>query len=201
MKIKLLIIIVLLLALPIGVFYTTSGAEANQVQNDEVVVTPILRDYDDDKPFPEELGATPWTDFAVHGTAWIRELPAQFSSFQAKGWGTVAKVKAAGYQWVHIPIPYATYLEDVAQKVRYVEFCAQSSNGAATKPVKLDIWAHNVRISSTSISWPADNAIHCFGVNYSPGVWKQDIGVSVSLYFANTTDKITLYKAWLQTER
>ncbi len=201
MRIKLMVVMVLLLALPFGLFFATSGVEANQVQSDEVVVTPILRDFDDGQPFPEEIGALPWTDFAVHGTAWVRENAGQFSMFKPYGWGTAAKVKASGYQWVHIAIPYTTYLEDVAQKVRYVEFCAVSTNGAATKPVKMDVWANTVKISSTPISWPADNARHCFGVTYSPGVWYQDLGVSVQLYFANTTDKITLYKAWLQTEK
>lgn len=198
MRIKLMVVMVLLLALPFGLFFATGGVEANQVQSDEVEVIPILRDYDE--TIEADRGATPRSDFAVHGSSWARESPSMFSSFKVMGWGTAAKVKAAGYQWVHISIPYLTYIEDIPQYVRYVEFCAASTNGASTKPVKLDVWAHTTRISSTAISWPADNGIHCYGVTYNPAVWKQDIGVSVQLYFANSTDKITLYKAWLQTQ-
>jgi hypothetical protein len=162
MKIKLLVVMILLLALPFGLFFATGGVEANTVQSDDVEVIPILRDYDE--TIETDRGATPRSDFAVHGSGWARENPGQFSSFKVMGWGTTAKVKAAGYQWIHMAIPYLTYIEDVAQKVRYVEFCAASTNGASTKPVKLDVWAHGTRVSSTAIAWPADNAIHCFGV-------------------------------------
>jgi hypothetical protein len=147
------------------------------------------------------VAATPWTDIAVHGTMWNPELRGKFSLFKPLGWGTATKVKAAGNQWVHIPIPYITYLEDVAQKIRYVEFCAQSSAGSTTKPTALHLWAGSKRFYAGAISWPANNNYNCSGASFSPGVWKEDLGVSVLLHYENTTDSITLYKAWAQFER
>jgi hypothetical protein len=159
-------------------------------------------------PYGEDLStktardsAAPWTDISVHGTMWTPELRGKFSMFRPLGWGTATKVKAAGNQWLHIPIPYITYLEDVAQKVRFVQFCAQSSNGSATKPTALHLWANGTRFYAGAVTWPADNAYHCAGVSFSPGVWKEDLGVSVSLHYANAVDSITLYKAWAQFER
>lgn len=142
---------------------------------------------------PESPGRT---DVVAHGTAWQPEKPKNFSLFQRVGWGTVTRRTAAGNDWVHISVPMITRLEDRLQKIARVEFCAQSTNGAASRPVRIDLWANDVMFKSQVIGWPADNAYHCVQVLFNPPVWQPTLGVSVYLQFANATDKITLYKAW-----
>jgi hypothetical protein len=139
-------------------------------------------------------------DFTTHGTAWVREKPSKFKTFKYYGWGTVAKVKAAGVgdQWVHIAVPFPSRMANSLMNIKYVEFCAQSTNGASTKPTRMDLWDYTGRFLSKSISWPADNSAHCFGYTYSSPSFHQDLGISVLLHFANTTDKITLDKAWVR---
>lgn len=147
---------------------------------------------------PEPSGEAVRTDLAMHGTLWTAELRGQFQIFQPKGWGTTTRVKAASLQWVHIPLPYATFINGVAQRIQYVEFCAQSSNGAISKPVRMDLWANNQRFLSKNIGWLANNAIQCRNHAFATPVWKEDLGLSVLLNFANATDQITLYKAWVR---
>lgn len=195
MKLRLIATLILVLLLPFGLSFKTTGAEANPELQEPEVTSGV---YNGAEPVPYERGAT-FTDYAIHGTAWVRQNPGQFSMFKTFGWGTEAKVKAAGDQWVHIPIPFTTYINGVSQKVTHLEFCAKSSNGAITKPVRLDVWASDTLVKWANITWAADNNLHCGYINISPGVWYQDIGISVKLHFANTTDKITLYKAWLST--
>ncbi len=143
---------------------------------------------------PESPGRT---DVVAHGTAWQPEYPSHFSLFQRMGWGTTARRKTTGGdEWVHISVPMITRLEDRLQKIAKVQFCAQSTNGASSRPVRVDLWANNVMFRSQVIGWPADNAYHCVDVLFNPPVWQPTLGVSVLLHFANATDKITLYKAW-----
>jgi len=189
----------LLLPLLFGNASATTGAQVNP--DAQTGVTSGVSDYDENGPRSKPEGATPWTDFSMHGTAWVRETPGAFLRWKIMGWGIEAKAKAAGYQWVHIPMPFTTYLEDVAQKVNHVEFCAQSTNGAATKPVTLHARTSAALVGNVAVTWAANNNRQCAWINWSPGVWREDIGISVQLYFANTTDQITLYKAWLRTER
>jgi hypothetical protein len=137
-------------------------------------------------------------DYTNHGTAWVPELRAKFSLFKPVGWGTMTKAKVAGNQWVHIPVPYPSRIADTLVKIKYVEFCAQSSSGVATKPIRLDLWDYTGRFYSTNIAWPANNNKFCFGHEFNPPIWQQDLGVSVLLHFANATDTITLYKAWVR---
>lgn len=138
------------------------------------------------------------TDIALQGTMWQPERPKQFKNWFTRGWGTELKRKptASADQWVHIGVPLLTYLEDRPQKVTYVEFCAASSNGAATKPTEMDLWDNDQLIGTYSITWPADNAYHCFGHNFGAGNWRSALGVTVLLHFANANDLIVLYKAW-----
>jgi hypothetical protein len=146
-----------------------------------------------------ERVSTGFTDVVNYGTAWVPELRGKFALWRPYGWGTEARVKAAGVgtQWVHIPLPLLSYNEGSALYVSYVEFCAKSSNGAQTRPVKLDIWADtNDRFVSQVVTWAPNNSRQCVGATLSPAVWKASLGVSVQLNFANTTDTITLYKAW-----
>lgn len=138
-------------------------------------------------------------DFTNHGTAWVPENRASFLAFIPRGWGSATRVKAAGSQWVHIPIPYPTLMAGSLMYIKYVEFCAKSSNGASTKPIQMDLWeAGGTKFYSGAVSWPADNAYHCVGHTFSPATWRQDLGISVLLSYANTTDVITLYKAWVR---
>ncbi|MBC7224541.1 MAG: hypothetical protein H5T59_09770 [Anaerolineae bacterium] len=152
----------------------------------------------EDEAGPESPGRT---DVAIHGTTWRPEWPRRFSLFKVMGWGTETKSKNAnGSEWVHVAVPMITRLEGRLQKIRKVEFCARSTNGAATRPIRVDLWGGKKRFVTQAIAWPADNKCHCFWVSFNPPVWKEDLGVSVLLYFANTSDKITLHKAWVQLE-
>lgn len=154
---------------------------------------------------PAERAATGFVDTVSYGTDWNPENRNYMSLWKWFGWGIEAKLKAArapGYVWVHIPITLLSYNEGSAMKIDYVEFCAMSTNGVATKPTDLHLWEEtgsgdgSDRFYTSVISWPADNNTHCIGADLNPAVWKQSLGVSVRLYFANSTDKITLGKAW-----
>jgi len=148
-----------------------------------------------DAPFsPESPGRT---DIAVQGTLWRPERPRQFSLFQVKGWGIETKKKVAGDEWVHITVPLITRLENRLQKIGKVEFCAKSTNGTATKPVRIDLWANKAQFKSQVIAWPADNNYHCIAISFSPAIWKESLGISVLFHYANSADRITLYKAWV----
>jgi hypothetical protein len=148
---------------------------------------------------PSLGGEAVFTDMAMHGTLWTPEIRTNFALFRPYGWGTATKVKAASLQWVHIPLSYATYINGVAQKIQYVEFCAQSSNGGVSGPTRMDLWAHNVRFLQEHFAWPFTNNIACHGHLFATPVWKQDLGVSVQLAFSSAADTITLYKAWVRT--
>ena len=147
----------------------------------------------------EKYAANPGDyDYTTHGTDWVNETPAKVA-FSYKGWGTIARAKTtAGQYWVHIPISYPSVIAGSAMKIKYVEFCAQSTNGAATKPIQMDLWEYPGKFLTVGIAWPADNAKHCFGYTFTTPAWRQDLGISVLLNFANTVDKITLYKAWVR---
>jgi hypothetical protein len=153
---------------------------------------------------PTQRAATGSVDTVSYGTDWNPENRNFLSLWKWFGWGIEAKMKAArapGYTWVHIPITLLSYNEGSQLKIDYVEFCAQSSNGVATKPTALHLWEEtgtgsNRFYQNNAVSWPADNNMHCIGADINPPVWKQSLGVSVRLYFANSTDKITLGKAW-----
>ncbi|MGQ9714280.1 MAG: hypothetical protein ACUVST_05895 [Anaerolineae bacterium] len=148
----------------------------------------------DAPPSPEGPGRT---DVVAHGTAWQPQVPKNFSLFQKVGWGTVARRKTTGGdEWVHIAVPMITRLEDRLQKIAKVQFCAKSSNGAATRPTRVDLWGDNTMFKSQVIGWPADNAYHCVDILFDPPVWQPTLGVSVLVHFANATDLITLYRAW-----
>ncbi|MFH2038600.1 MAG: hypothetical protein ABIJ65_04110 [Chloroflexota bacterium] len=137
-------------------------------------------------------------DFTTHGTAWVAELPTQFDIFRPNGWGISVSSKKAGYFWVHIPISYPSRIANDGMEIKYVEFCAQSTNGAITKPVTMDLWEYPGKIVSVPVTWAANNNKQCFGYTFSPAVWAQDLGISLKLKFANPAHKITLYKAWVR---
>ncbi len=137
-------------------------------------------------------------DFTNHGTDWVAENRGAFSLFNPVGWGTQTRSTAAGQRWVHIPIPYPSRIANTMMRISYVEFCAQSSNGVGTRPIRMDLWDYVSMFSSAPVAWPADNARHCVGRALNPPVWKQDLGVSVLINYANNADTITLYKAWVR---
>lgn len=155
---------------------------------------------------PEQRAATGFVDTVSFSTAWVPELKGAFGNkWKTYGWGVEASVKPArapGYQWVHIPITYLTYNEGSPLYIDLVQFCARSSNGAATKPTEIHLWeAHSGAIGATrfhtqAITWAANNNTQCITADLTPNVWKQSLGISVRLYFANATDTITLGKAW-----
>lgn len=128
----------------------------------------------------------------------MAQYPTAFTNFDPYGWGTFVRAKAAGDQWIHMAIPLITYLEGRPQKISRVEFCAKPSNGVSSRPIRIDIWANGGRFVAKAIAWPADNLYHCYYVPFDPPVWKEALGVSILLHFANTADTITMYKAWVR---
>lgn len=141
-----------------------------------------------------------YTDLAVQGTMWQPQTRGAFKQFMPVGWGTATQLKPNKPldQWVHIGLPLITRQDSALRYIRYVEFCAWASNGAVTKPTAMDLWANGSAIGHYPFSWPADNGYHCYGRTFTPAIWKEALGISVLLHFANTTDTITLAKAWVQ---
>jgi hypothetical protein len=136
------------------------------------------------------------THLVMYGTAWVPERRGQIK-FTYIGWGTIfQKKKAAGGEWVHIPIPLATYVKGVSQKISSVEFCAKISS-ANSRPTEIDLWDVDNRFYIGTITgWPV-NKVHCHSVGFNPPVWRSSLGMSVHLSFANLTDTIVMYKAWV----
>jgi hypothetical protein len=137
-------------------------------------------------------------DFTNHGTAWVPQVGTSFSLFSPKGLGMLTKVKVAGQQWVHIPMPYPSVIAGSGMYIAHVEFCAISTNGTSTRPIRWELWSNSGRFYVANITWPADNAEHCISHAFAAPVWQEDLGISVLLKFANTTDQITLRKAWVR---
>lgn len=177
----------------------TPQTAANADAQEALTTSEVLAGIDgEEEAGPESPGRT---DVALHGTAWRPEWPRHFSLFKVMGWGTETKSKTANNnEWVHIAVPMITRLESRLQKIGRVELCARSTNGAATGPIRVDLWGGKKRFVSQVIAWPADNKYHCFWVSLNPPVWKEDLGISVLLHYANTSDKIILYKAWVLLE-
>ncbi len=138
-------------------------------------------------------------DFTTHGTAWVPEVRSYFKVFNPKGWGMATQAQAAGSYWVHIPVPFPTRIAGSLMNIKYVQFCAKSTNGASTKPVRMDLYeANGNKFLSVAVSWWADNAYHCWGYTFGTPVFREDLGISLYLTYANATDAITLYKAWVR---
>lgn len=130
----------------------------------------------------------------AHGTAWVPEIRAEFARWRPVGWGMQAKVKPAGVgdQWVHIPLTAAPFVDGSLTGLYSLSFCARSSYGARTMPIQVDVWNGSVRIHGEPVTWWADNAEHCWTIDFAQPKWVMTLGVSVLLHFANTTDQITL---------
>jgi hypothetical protein len=136
------------------------------------------------------------TDMVAHGTAWIAERPPKFKRFITYGWGTLTRRMSRGNEWVHAPIPFISRLEGDRTFVSYVEFCAISTNGAKSKPIRIDVWDNTVRIASQAVTWAANNNVQCHGVTISPAVMAQSLGISVQVHYQNGIHDVTLLKAW-----
>lgn len=145
---------------------------------------------------PEARLTTGDTDHVAHGTAWVAQREWKFQKIIHYGWGTWFKKRLPGNEWIHVSIPWTSYLDGSWVDVKFVQFCAQSTNGTVTKPIRVDIWENDNQIASQPIAWPADNLYHCVDVNFTPSYWAESIGVSVLVHFENKADKITFYKAW-----
>jgi hypothetical protein len=161
--------------------------------------SPLVAGAGNSAPAPgEDLTAriTGASFMTAHGTAWVPELRGRFAKWRPVGWGMQAKVRAAGVgdQWVHIPMPMAPWLDDTTTWVFYVTFCAQSSNGARTKPIQIDVWSGSTRIYTSPVNWEATNARRCANFEISRTL-VTSVGISVLLHFATTTDEITLEEA------
>lgn len=141
------------------------------------------------------LGAANNTDVPVQGTAWVAEVRGHLSLFRPYGWGTEVKRKTAGSDWFHIHIPVHSVEDGSTRYVTYIEFCYKTSN-TATYVNRMDIWNNGSSVASKNLSAPADTAYHCYGYTFSTKTWFESVGLSVRGTFANSNDKITLYKAW-----
>jgi len=148
---------------------------------------------------PDTRASEGYSDLVNYGTAWVPQYRNKFSAWRPMGWGIEAKVKAAGVgdQWVHIPIPLMSVEEGTFVKIAYVEFCAKSSNGAVTKPIRMHLRTDAGLFGDQAVVWAANNNRQCFGITLSPAVWRESLGVSVLVHFANTSDMMTFYKAWV----
>jgi hypothetical protein len=159
--------------------------------------TPLTAEADDPAPVaaPNPTArATGTLTVASHGTAWVAERRNKFSLWRPVGWGTQARVKLAGVgdQWVHIQVPAESFVNGYMTGLYSAQFCAQSSNGAQTRPIQIDMWNGTTRFYTAAINWWTDNAEHCWVVNFTPAKWTVTMGISVLVHFANTTDQITL---------
>ncbi len=143
---------------------------------------------------PDMMPAAGIYDFVAHGTAWVPQRRGKFN-WKPYGWGTEAKKKVVGDEWVHISIPTATRIDGPRWKVNYVQFCAKSS-AVGTKPVTMDIWDNKTKIASVPIVGWNDTKYHCAWKSFSPSIKHQSLGVSVKLHYAHAMDTITLYKAF-----
>ena len=190
---------IIFLFLIIGVLITSSvalGAPARQesvepeLEGETFIYTP-----GEDEP----LAITGTTDLVSQGTGGVSARKGMFSLFKYLGWGTVTRAKsfaAPTDEWVHIPVPMMTRLDGDWMYIKYVQFCAKSTDGANTKPIGLHLRSNNDLFGNYAITWPADNKYHCFGVSLN--TWKESLGVSVKLHYADAISKITLYKVWVQ---
>lgn len=137
-------------------------------------------------------------DIATQGTEWVVERKWKFKVNMPLGWGVRTKAKAATQEWIHIPLSYTTFLDGTAMKLSKVEFCAAATNPTQTKPVRMDVWAKNQRISQKNLTWPNSTGIVCQWIDYASPKWYESIGISVLVNYANDKDKVTFYKAWLR---
>ena len=140
-------------------------------------------------------------DFATFGTEWQPEVRGQFTWFVPRDWGTQVKATGGTDRWVHIAIPFATYIAGTPMKISHIEFCAKTSNAAGgTKPTEVTATSDtgNTWLGGPSIGhkWP-DNALHCWYFDDPTPSFFPNLGLNVKLHFANTGDMITLYKAWV----
>jgi hypothetical protein len=149
---------------------------------------------------PDTRASEGYSDLVNFGTAWVPQSRSKFSAWRPMGWGIEARVKPAGVgdQWVHIPIPFMAVEEGTAVKIAYVEFCAKSSNGGFTKPIRMHLRSEDTLFGDQAVVWAANNSRQCFHIELSPAVWQQSLGVSVLVHFASTSDMMTFYKAWVR---
>lgn len=147
-----------------------------------------------------ERAITGMTDVVAHGSAWVPQLRNRFSRWWPLGWGTEVRSKPAFVgqdQWVHISIPLTARISDTPLRIERVEFCAKSTNGAQTRPVRLDLWSEYYgQLYSGTVNWAPNNNVQCPVAIFNPPVSAESLGASVLLHFANSTDVITLQKAW-----
>jgi|GEM_PF-2734941 len=192
LKVISILVVMALMLTGVAAFRAPARAQTDSpsAEGSIIIYSPELGEVGPGAPLANE------TDLAMQGTGWAAEGISAFKTFKPYGWGTLTRKYAASEAWVHAPLVATSYLNGVAQKLRYVEFCAKSSNGVSTKPITLDVWNNTGKTSSDAIAWPADNAYHCIGKTYATPAFHQSVGISVKLHFANGTDTITLYKAW-----
>jgi hypothetical protein len=91
----------------------------------------------------------------------------------------------------------ATYIDGTKLYIKQVEFCVQSTNGAATNPTRLHVRANGNLLGDIPVSW-SDNNYHCAYIIFTPAQWADSVGISVKLRFAYGTDQITLFKEWVK---
>lgn len=172
-----------------------------QVKNNEAEVQVETGIYTPGEGEPLSAAAIGAVDSVMQGTGWVRQRAAKFKGWRPWGWGTTSKIKSApSYEWVHLPVPLITRADGALMKISKAEFCARSTNGAQVKPVRLHLRSNYNLFGNVGIIWPNDTAIHCAWINFNPPVWKESLGISVQVYYGNTTDSLTLLKGWARTQ-
>jgi hypothetical protein len=135
-------------------------------------------------------------DFAVHG-GWSGRS-SDFAEFYPKSYGTFVRAKVGGGTfWVHNSIPITTRVADTGLRLQYVEFCMKSSDPTNAKLTAWQLWEYPNKKFSIPFTWDPNNySFQCFGYTFSNPVFRQDLGFSISLQFANQWGEIILGKAW-----
>ena len=122
--------------------------------------------YEEGNPpeFLDSEGAVPRSDWTIHGTMWQPQFWSHVNK-GAYGWGSVMSNKnaAGGYEWVHISVPYPTYINDVPQYIKYIEFCAQADYPTRTKPTKIDLCERDTLICLNSDLLAKQHSKHLLG--------------------------------------
>ena len=195
---KIFLMLALIVTLISSSVALSAPAQVNNTESEIQVESGIYTPSEEELMSPATINAV---DAVMQGTGWERERSGKFRVWTRYGWGTKGKVKVApSYERVHWAVPLITRADGTLMKVERAEFCAKSSNGALVRPVRLHLRSNYNLFGNVAVTWPNDNLYHCAWITFNPPVWKESLGISVKLYFGNTTDSIVLLKGWARTQ-
>jgi len=200
MKKSILIALIVLIPLVIG---SVPLVRATDLQPPSVTPTEISVAHSPDEGVPPEL-LNPdlgFVDTAFNGLFWMPEKEGKFSKIKhrASYGGTRLRVNTPGDYWVDLPLSFDTYIDGIARKISFVEFCGQTTNYNKVFPIYWLFWDEAYNFDGVNIIWASNNNVNCSSRTFSPAVWKQSLAISVLVRFKNTSDYFTFRKAWLKT--